>query len=76
MTDFKNKIEKYKAFYVKGFIGLIESDILYIKKRDQFLYLELLKHMSEVTGESQQSLRESVSKTIKALIKGYKNKLF
>ena len=76
MTDFKSKIEKYKDFYCKGFIGLIETDILYIKKRDQFLYLELLKHISEVTGEAQQSLRESIPKTIKALIKGYKNKLF
>ena len=76
MADYKEIIEEFRTFYVKGFIGLIETDILYIKKRDQFLYLELLKHISEVTGEAQQSLRESIPKTIKALIKGYKNKLF
>ena len=72
----KEKLEEYKAYYVKGFIGLLERDLIKLKQSNQFKYLKLLNRISEDTGVSQQQLRESIPEVIRVLIKGFKENLF
>jgi len=72
----ENKLEEYKAYYVKGFIGLLERDLIQLKQSNQFKYLKLLNRISEVTGVDQQQIRQSVPEVIRVLIKGFKENLF
>tara|TARA_R110000751_G_scaffold131994_2_gene234384 strand:+ start:3545 stop:3766 length:222 start_codon:yes stop_codon:yes gene_type:complete len=72
----EEKLEEYRTYYVKGFISLLERDLIQLKQSNQFDYLKLLKRISEVTEVSQQQLRENVPKVIRVLIKGFKENLF
>jgi len=72
----KEALKKYRVYYVKGFIGLMERDLIELKQSKQTQYIEFVKMLAYVSKEDIHQLRQSIPKVIKALINGYEKNLF